>query len=59
MSVPDGLLDLIERFESNREAYRSGEYNETQVRREFVDPMFQLLGWDVDNRQGYAEAVQF
>ena len=27
----------------------STAYNETQLRREFVDPFFTMLGWDVDN----------
>jgi hypothetical protein len=27
--------------------------NETQVRREFLDPLFKALGWDIDNQQGY------
>ena len=36
MTVPDGLIELIERFDRNLEAYRSGQYNETQVRREFI-----------------------
>ena len=33
----------------------SPEYNETQVRREFIDPFFEALGWDIQNRQGYSE----
>jgi type I restriction-modification system DNA methylase subunit len=52
------VLELIERFESNKEAYRSGAYNETQLRREFLDPFFKALGWDVFNEQGYAEAYK-
>ncbi|MBI5797074.1 MAG: N-6 DNA methylase [Planctomycetes bacterium] len=58
MSVPQELLELVERFNTNREAYRSGQYNETQLRREFIDPFFQLLGWDVNNEKGYAEAYK-
>lgn len=38
MLTPKGVLKLIERFERNRDAYRSYEYNETQLRREFIDP---------------------
>jgi hypothetical protein len=49
---------LVDRFERNLDAYRSGKYNETQLRREFVDPFFKTLGWDVDNEQGYAEAYK-
>src|SRR3990172_1870078 len=58
MSVTQELLELVERFNANREAYRSGQYNETQLRREFIDPFFQLLGWDVNNKNGYAEAYK-
>jgi predicted type IV restriction endonuclease len=29
--------------------YKTGRYNETQLRREFIDPFFTALGWDVDN----------
>ena len=58
MSAPQKVLDLVERFAQNTEAYRSGAYNETQVRREFIDPLFTALGWDVDNKVGYAEAYK-
>jgi type I restriction-modification system DNA methylase subunit len=49
------VSSLVERFERNIEAYRSPAYNETQLRREFVDPFFEALGWDVTNKAGYAE----
>jgi hypothetical protein len=55
---PPQVLDLVERFDRNRGAYRSPHYNETQVRREFLDPLFKCLGWDIDNEQGYAEAYK-
>ena len=58
MGPEDEVLELTERFARNREAYLSGQYNETQLRREFLDPLFIALGWDVDNRQGYAEAYK-
>ncbi|MEW6601177.1 MAG: N-6 DNA methylase [Nitrospirota bacterium] len=58
MSMPREISELIERFERNREAYLSGQYNETQLRREFLDPLFISLGWDIDNKQGYAEAYK-
>ncbi|HJW86799.1 MAG TPA: DNA methyltransferase [Candidatus Brocadiaceae bacterium] len=56
--VPQEIIGLIERFDANREAYQSGVYNETQLRREFIDPFFKALGWDVDNEKGYAEAYK-
>lgn len=48
------IRELAERFRLHREHYLSHQYNETQLRREFIDPLFKLLGWDVDNEHGYA-----
>lgn len=58
MNVPRGIIDLVERFERNREVYQSGKYNETQLRREFIDPFYKELGWDVENTAGHAEAYK-
>ena len=58
MTTPDGLSPLVERFERDVDSYTSGKYNETQVRREFVDPLFELLGWDVSNVAGRPEAYK-
>ena len=49
------ISSLVERFQRNIESYRSPSYNETQLRREFIDPFFEALGWDVTNKAGYAE----
>jgi type I restriction-modification system DNA methylase subunit len=57
-AVPQIVLDLVERFHDNYDAYKSPGYNETQSRREFIDPLFKALGWDIDNQQGYAEAYK-
>ncbi len=45
----------VEVFARNREQYRRAEYKEAQLRREFLDPFFEALGWDVQNKQGLAE----
>ncbi len=34
MPAPDSVKQLVDRFDQHREAYRSGKYNETQLRRE-------------------------
>jgi very-short-patch-repair endonuclease/type I restriction-modification system DNA methylase subunit len=52
------ILQLAERFSEHRDSYRSGKYNETQVRREFLDPFFESLGWDVNNNAGFAESYK-
>lgn len=58
MSAPQEILNLIERFQRNREEYTSGKFNETQLRREFLDPFFEALGWDMFNKKGYSEAYK-
>ena len=58
MAAPQIILELIDRFDRNIEAYESGKYNETQVRREFIDPFFEALGWDVNNTEGNAETYK-
>ncbi|HTP03487.1 MAG TPA: type I restriction endonuclease, partial [Anaerolineales bacterium] len=58
MTAPESICQLVDRFRENLEAYKSSRYNETQARREFIDPLFTALGWDIDNRQGLAEAYK-
>ena len=58
MAAPKEVVELVERFGQNFEAYKSGSYNETQLRREFLDPFFEILGWDVSNKKGYADAYK-
>ena len=41
---------LVERYEADRKHYLTDRYNETQVRSDFLDPLFELLGWDIKNR---------
>ena len=49
---------LVERFDEQKEFYRKAEYNETLTRRDFIDPFFKALGWDIDNENGYAESYR-
>src|SRR5882757_4839497 len=58
MPAPPVIADLVERFEQQGDAYKSGQYNEAQLRKEFIDPMFKALGWDMENVSGYAEAYK-
>jgi hypothetical protein len=41
--TPDNIRQLVQRFEE---------------RREVLGPFFEALGWDILNRQGYAEPYQ-
>lgn len=57
-NVPQSVLDLIEKFDRNIHEYKNPKYNETHIRVEFVNPFFKALGWDVDNKAGYALAYR-
>jgi len=52
------IQELVSRFGEHIESYKHADYNETLTRRDFIDPFFKALGWDVDNSQGYAEAYR-
>src|SRR5262245_17776395 len=58
MVAPREILALVARFAEHTEDYHAAGYKETQVRREFVDPFFKALGWDVANEKGAAEAYK-
>ena len=46
------IKDLVEKYSSDREAYQKADYNETQLRTDFLDPLFEILGWDIKNSMG-------
>ena len=58
MSAPSKVIELVERFNDNLDSYKRGNYNETKLRIEYLNPFFEALGWDVQNKQGYAEAYK-
>ncbi|MCK9414200.1 MAG: N-6 DNA methylase [Prolixibacteraceae bacterium] len=52
------ISELVERFGEQFDSYKNVNYNETLTRRDFIDPFFKALGWDIDNEQGNAEAYR-
>lgn len=56
MSAPTTIYNLANRFHRDATEYKSGRYNETQARQEFIDPLFEALGWDIGNRLGSRHA---
>ena len=50
--LPDKVADLVSRFRQDFDYYKSERYNETLLRSDFLDPLFELLGWDIKNVQG-------
>lgn len=51
---------LVQNFQNNESEYtkNGSTYNETQVRRDFIDPFFDALGWDVSNKNGVSQHIR-
>jgi hypothetical protein len=48
-------MDLVERFESNQESLQIQALQRDSIQKEFANPFFKALGWDIDNEQGFSE----
>ena len=55
MPAPQSIRDLVQRFQSQSASYHKSSYNETELRRDFLDPFFAALGWDMTNTGGGSE----
>ncbi len=40
---PHAVLALVKQFHDHIEEYKSGKYNETQLRQEYINPLFEAL----------------
>ncbi len=52
------INQLVEIFDRNIDQYKTqsdSNFNEAQLREQFLNPMFKSLGWDMYNEQGFAE----
>ena len=45
---------LANKFELNEYKYKNQNYNEEELKTEFLNPMFKSLGWDVNNELNLA-----
>ena len=50
--IKNKIRALVQKYEQGKEVYRTSRFNETQVRNEFLDPLFEILGWDIRNTAG-------
>jgi len=58
VNPPDDLINLVRKYEEHRDSYIRHPYKEARLQREFIEPLLELLNWDVQNKQGYAEAYK-
>jgi len=49
-SFREDLQSLISKFEKDKNYYLSKGYLEAQVRLDFINPFFNALGWDIENK---------
>ena len=52
------LLKRVDQYSKNIAQYKRPTYNETEVRVDFVNPFFKLLGWDIDNEAGLPQHMR-
>lgn len=61
MASKEGALEivkvLVSHFEEQLPSYKKN-YSETQTRIDFIDPFFEALGWDINNKKGFSEAYR-
>lgn len=61
MPAPAAIKELVSHFHDNKDLFRGANYNEARTRREFIDPMLESLGWDVQNKlylpEGYKHVI--
>jgi hypothetical protein len=46
------IKSLVLKFEANKYHYLSKNYLEEEVKIDFINPLFEALGWDVGNTKG-------
>ncbi|GHU39369.1 adenine methyltransferase [Spirochaetia bacterium] len=56
--LPPELQQLTTNFSEHYESYKRPDYNETALRRDFLDKFIKILGWDVDNEANLHEAFR-
>jgi type I restriction-modification system DNA methylase subunit len=52
------LKSLVSLFSDNLAQYKSGQYDESNTRTDFIDKFFTLLDWDVANNKGWNETYR-
>lgn len=52
------LAKLINAYQEHFSQYRKAEYNETEIRNDYVNPFFEILGWDVNNKKNLSQHLR-
>ena len=52
------LAKLIKAYQKHFSQYKKAEYNETEIRNDYVNPFFEILGWDVNNKKNLPQHLR-
>jgi len=52
------IAELVEKYNRLEKEGRLTRYNEEMTKNEFIEPLFEALGWDVRNRKVYDEVIK-
>lgn len=52
------LKELTNLFQANLKEYKNSKYDEANTRTQFIDRLFELLDWDIANKQGFSESYK-
>lgn len=47
--VKENIIKLVEKYNRLKKENKINSYNEAQTRKDFIDPLFEFLGWDMRN----------
>lgn len=54
----DRLVKLIESYQKHFRQYNRPDYNEAEVRNDFINPFFEILGWDIQNKKNLPQHLR-
>ncbi len=55
MSIPKTVVERVATFRNYIDTYKETSYKETSLCTDFIDPLFEALGWDISNKDGKPE----
>ena len=54
MTAPVEVVKLVNKFKTNEHMYKSPTYDEENTKVDFINPLFEALGWDISNKHNLA-----
>lgn len=55
--IKESIAKLVEKYNNLKDQNKINSYNEAQTRNEFIEPLFEFLGWDMRNLRNHAEVT--